>query len=61
MKIRDIIRRLEKDWWGTRVSDRRYTHPSKPRRVTVAGTPSDDIAPGTLNGILKRAGLEGQP
>jgi len=24
----------------------------------VAGKPSDDIAPGTLNGVLKQAGLK---
>jgi hypothetical protein len=28
------------------------------RRVTVPGTPSDDLAPGTLNSILKQAGLK---
>jgi len=26
--------------------------------VTVAGKPSDDVAPGTLNSILKQAGLK---
>ncbi|MFN4023174.1 MAG: type II toxin-antitoxin system HicA family toxin, partial [Hydrogenophilus thermoluteolus] len=34
-------------------------HPSKPGRVTVAGKPSDDLAPATLNSILKRAALKG--
>lgn len=32
--------------------------PSKPGRVTVAGKPGDDLAPGTLNSILKQAGLK---
>ena len=27
-------------------------------RVTVAGHPSDDLAPGTFNSILKQAGLK---
>ena len=27
-------------------------------RVTVAGKPSDDLAPGTLNSVLKQAGLK---
>jgi hypothetical protein len=27
-------------------------------RVTVAGKPSDDLAPGTLNSILKQSGLK---
>ena len=64
MKIRDVIRRLEKDGWtlaATRGSHRQYTHPSKPGRVTVAGKPSDDVAPGTLNSILKQSGLKEQP
>jgi predicted RNA binding protein YcfA (HicA-like mRNA interferase family) len=26
--------------------------------VTVAGKPSDDMAPGTLNSVLKQAGLK---
>ncbi len=27
-------------------------------RVTVPGKPSDDLAPGTLNSILKQSGLK---
>jgi predicted RNA binding protein YcfA (HicA-like mRNA interferase family) len=40
MKVRDIIRRIEKDGWtlrATRGSHRQYTHPAKPGRVTVPG------------------------
>jgi predicted RNA binding protein YcfA (HicA-like mRNA interferase family) len=33
-------------------------HPTKPGRVTVAGKPSDDLASGTLNSILKQSGLK---
>ncbi|HZR03790.1 MAG TPA: type II toxin-antitoxin system HicA family toxin [Burkholderiales bacterium] len=33
-------------------------HGSKLGRVTVPGKPSDDLAPGTLNSILKQAGLK---
>jgi predicted RNA binding protein YcfA (HicA-like mRNA interferase family) len=29
-----------------------------PGRVTVPGKPSDDLAPGTLNSILKQSGLK---
>jgi predicted RNA binding protein YcfA (HicA-like mRNA interferase family) len=43
---------------ATRGSHRQYKHPSKPGRVTIAGQPSDDLAPGTLNSILKQAGLK---
>lgn len=34
-------------------------HTVKPGRVTVAGKPGDDLAPGTLNSILKQAALKG--
>ena len=53
---------LERDGWSliaTRGSHRQYKHQTKPGRVTVAGKPSDDLAPGTLNSILKQSGLKG--
>jgi predicted RNA binding protein YcfA (HicA-like mRNA interferase family) len=52
---------VEKDGWvhvTTRGSHRQYKHSSKPGRVTIAGKPSDDLGPGTLNSILKQAGLK---
>ena len=61
MKIREIIRLLEQNGWAlvaTRGSHRQYKHPVRPGRVTVAGKPSDDLALGTLNSILKQAGLK---
>jgi predicted RNA binding protein YcfA (HicA-like mRNA interferase family) len=63
MKIRDVIRLLEGEGWflvATRGSHRQYKHPVRPGRVTVAGKPSDDLAPGTLNSILKQSGLKDQ-
>jgi predicted RNA binding protein YcfA (HicA-like mRNA interferase family) len=42
----------------TRGSHRQYKHPSKPGRVTLAGHPNDDLPPGTLNSVLKQAGLK---
>jgi predicted RNA binding protein YcfA (HicA-like mRNA interferase family) len=39
-------------------SHRQYENPSKPGTVTVAGKPSLDVPPGTLNSILKQAGLK---
>ncbi|MBZ9771023.1 type II toxin-antitoxin system HicA family toxin [Mesorhizobium sp. CO1-1-8] len=30
----------------------------KAGRVTVAGKPSEEVAPGTLNSILKQSGLK---
>jgi predicted RNA binding protein YcfA (HicA-like mRNA interferase family) len=61
MKVRDAIILLENDGWflvATRGSHRQYKHAVKPGRVTVAGKPSDDLAPGTFNSILKQAGLK---
>jgi predicted RNA binding protein YcfA (HicA-like mRNA interferase family) len=39
-------------------SHRQYKHATKPGRVTVPDRPSDDLAPGTLNSILKQARLK---
>jgi predicted RNA binding protein YcfA (HicA-like mRNA interferase family) len=41
-----------------RGSQRQFKHASKPGTVTVAGKPNVDIPPGTLNNILKQAGLK---
>jgi hypothetical protein len=43
---------------ASRGSHRQFKHASKPGRVTVPGKPSDDLAPGTLNSVLKQAGLK---
>lgn len=62
MKVRDVIRRIEADGWfrvRTQGSHRQYHHPTKPGTVTVAGKPSVDVPPGTLNSILRQAGLKG--
>jgi hypothetical protein len=37
---------------------RQYKHPTKPGVVTLPGKPNDDLAPGTLNSVLKQAGLK---
>jgi predicted RNA binding protein YcfA (HicA-like mRNA interferase family) len=61
MKVQEVLRILRDDGWvlvATRGSHRQLKHPEKPGRVTVAGKPSDDLAPGTLNSILKQAGLK---
>jgi len=60
MKVGDLLRVLQEDGWylvATRGSHRQYKHPTKPGRVTVPGKKSDDLAPGTLNSILKQSGL----
>ena len=61
MKIRDIIRLIEAEGWylvETKGSHRQYKHPVILGRVTIAGHPNDDLAPGTLNSILKQAKLK---
>ena len=61
MKVGEVLRMLTNDGWvlvAKRCSHRQYKHPSKPGRVTVPGKLSDDLAPGTLNSILKQAGLK---
>lgn len=61
MKVRDLIKQLERDGWKhvrTKGSHRQFQHSVKPGTVTVAGKSSVDIPPGTLNSILKGAGLK---
>jgi predicted RNA binding protein YcfA (HicA-like mRNA interferase family) len=52
---------IEEDGWylsRTRGSHRQYKHPIKPGLITIAGKFNDDLAKGTLNSILKKAGLK---
>lgn len=61
MKVAELLRLLRTDGWrlvATRGSHRQFKHPEKPGRVTVPGKPGDDLAPGTLNSILKQARLK---
>jgi predicted RNA binding protein YcfA (HicA-like mRNA interferase family) len=57
MKVREVLRLLQADGWyrvRARGGHRQFKHPTKP----VAGKPSHDLPPGTLNSILKQAGLQ---
>ena len=61
MKIRDVIKLIEDDGWYlvvTQGSHRQYKHPTKPGRVTIAGHPAHDLAPGTLNSVFKQAQVQ---
>ena len=61
MKVREVIKLIEEDGWylaRTRGSHRQFKHPTKSGLVTIAGKPSEDLAPGTLNSILKQAQLK---
>lgn len=60
-KIQELIARLEADGWHQvrqKGSHRQFHHASKTGTVTVAGKPSVEVPPGTLNSILKQAGLK---
>jgi predicted RNA binding protein YcfA (HicA-like mRNA interferase family) len=60
VKIREVIKHLELAGWvlvATRGSHRQFKHPQRPRGVTVAVKPSDDLAPGTLKSIAKQSGV----
>jgi len=61
MKIRDVIKLVEKDGWYEIKrgggSHRQFKHPTKSGRVTIAGHPSEELAPKTLQSILRQAGL----
>ncbi len=61
MKVRDIIKMIEDDGWYivvTRGSHRQYKHPTKLGRVTIASNLNHEVAPGTMNSILKQAKLK---
>lgn len=61
MKVSEILAKLKADGWylvETRGSHRQFKHPVKSGRVTVSGKPSDDLAPGTLNSIIKQGQLK---
>ena len=61
MKVREVIRLIEGEGWilvRTRGSHRQYKHPERTGVVTVPGHMGDDLAPGTLNSILKQSGLK---
>ena len=58
-RVRDLIKQLEVDGWvqvRQRGSHRQFRHPAK--AVTVAGKESADVPAGTLNSVLKHAGLK---
>jgi predicted RNA binding protein YcfA (HicA-like mRNA interferase family) len=61
MKVKEAIRLLEEDgWYQARMkgSHRQFKHPRKSGTVTVSGKPNIDVPPGTMNSILKQAGLK---
>jgi len=64
VKVREAIDLIEADGWGAGCHARQPSAiqaPHEPGRVTIAGKPSHDLAPGTLNSILKQAEQKEQP
>jgi predicted RNA binding protein YcfA (HicA-like mRNA interferase family) len=60
VKIREVVAMIEADGWyqvRQRGSHRQFKHPTKLGVVTIAGKPGEDLSPGTLNSVLKQAGL----
>ena len=54
---------LEDNGWRlkrTRGDHRQFAHPERSGVITVAGNVGRDVPPGTLNAILKAAGLKGE-
>jgi predicted RNA binding protein YcfA (HicA-like mRNA interferase family) len=52
-----VIKLIEGDGWyqvAQKGSHRQFKHPVKLGRVTVAGSPSEEMAKGTFSNILKR-------
>jgi predicted RNA binding protein YcfA (HicA-like mRNA interferase family) len=61
MKVKEVIKLIETDGWylaRTRGSHRQFKHPIKLGLVTVPEKASSDLAVGTLDSILKQAGLK---
>jgi predicted RNA binding protein YcfA (HicA-like mRNA interferase family) len=63
MKYRDLIKKIKKDGWyleRTVGAHLQFRHPTKPGTVTVAagGKLAKDVPQGTLNSVLKQAGLK---
>jgi predicted RNA binding protein YcfA (HicA-like mRNA interferase family) len=61
VKVRDAIKLIESEGWylaRMRGSHRQFKHPHKPGLVTIAGHLNVDLPRGTMNSILKQAGLK---
>lgn len=60
MTAKEIVKQLKADGWveaDTHGSHIQFKHPTKPGKVTVPFH-SGDLPRGTLNSILKQAGLK---
>jgi len=61
MKVREAIRLLERHGCvevRSKGSHRHFKHPDQASVITVPGNDGKELAPGTLNAILKKAELK---
>jgi len=61
VKVREALRLIQDDGWfqvSCKGSHRQFHHALKKGTVTISGQPGIDIPRGTLNSILKQAGLK---
>ena len=61
VKVNELLTLVQADGWKLvrqKGSHRQFHHPSKSGTVTVSGKPSVEVPPGTLNSVLKQAGLK---
>ena len=61
MKSSDLIRLLKKDGWyvySQKGSHKKFKHSKKPGSVIVADHKGKEIPKGTLDAILKQAGMK---
>ena len=57
VKVRDVIRLPEEDGWL--LARTRGSHRQCGEALAIGpGKPADDLVPGTLNSVLKQAGLQ---
>jgi predicted RNA binding protein YcfA (HicA-like mRNA interferase family) len=62
VKVRDVFKAIQRDGWvldRTLGDHRQYIHAARPEAgtITVPGHSGGDMPTGTLNSILKKAGL----
>ena len=61
LTVREVVRMLEREGWReirAKGSHRHFKHADRPSLVTVPGNQGKELAPETLNAILKKAGLK---
>jgi predicted RNA binding protein YcfA (HicA-like mRNA interferase family) len=60
VKVRDVVWQIKQDGWrvvAQRGSHRQFKHPTKPGKVTIAGSASDELHLKTAASIFRQAGL----